>query len=412
MPYSLKRATTWNLLSYLYLLLASFITTPSLIRALGLPNFAHYLLTLSIITLVSVFDLGLPRALIQRFTRYPKKKESLLAVARTLTLAITIPVALVTAVAASYLGLPGPRLIPIFLLVLLGSLTSLYQSVPESEGSFGYVAGRALLIGTGNTFGALYLALHGYGLNEILYLLVLLTAIILLFFLFYSKKFKFLSLFFYHRELARSLLSFGLPNQGGKLVGQLEAQYAKFIFVGNPLSLSAYGLASNLLNKLVGSVAQLGSAFYPLSAASAGTRPLKILYYRLQAGLLLLGGLGIWLYAEYGFAFLNWWLQDPSLVAVIYPLLKIGSLSGALLLLTSLASAVMDSHGSPLTTSLFGFSALIIEVGFALALLSTHGVLAPMLGQLISLIILVPPFLYATGKKLSSAGISAPKIHA
>jgi hypothetical protein len=190
-----------------------------------------------------------------------------------------------------------------------------------------------------------------------------------------------------------------MPNQGGKLVGQVQAQYAKFLFVASPLALSSYGIATNLTTKLVGGVSQLAAAFYPRAAHSVGQARLRLLYYRLQGGMLLLGLLGIWLYHQFGYGLLTWWLNEPRLVAMIHPLLTLASYSAALLMFTPLASAIMDSHGAPGKTALFGLTAFLIELVLALILLPAHGAQAPVIGQLIALIILVPIFLITVEKK-------------
>ncbi len=399
MHYSLTRATSWNLLSFLYLILASLLTTPALIRALGVTSFAHYLLAIGLTTLLSSIDLGIPRALIRELS--PKdKKGSVLATATWLTLICAAGLSLIALISSHLLRLPTSFFLPIMLLTILGSLLSLYQSVPESRGSFGWVGLRALLVGTTNTFGAVLLAQAGFGLGSILYALIIASVITLLLFLIYTHRlFGQIPVLPYDAGHAQSLLTFGLPNQGGKIVGQLQAQYAKFLFVGSPLALTGYGVASNLVAKLVGGVTQLASAFYPRATQSVGEARLRKLYYRLQACMLFLGILGVWLYAQFGYGLLSWWLAEQKLVALMHPLLVLSSYSAALLMLTPLASAIMDSHGAPGTTSLFGLSAFLIELVLALILLPTYGAQAPVIGQLIALIILVPIFLYATEKK-------------
>jgi len=65
MRYSLKRATLWNLIGYIYLIIASFVATPILLHSLGLAQFSSYSLIIGTLMLVSACNLGLPQAVVR-----------------------------------------------------------------------------------------------------------------------------------------------------------------------------------------------------------------------------------------------------------------------------------------------------------------------------------------------------------
>jgi O-antigen/teichoic acid export membrane protein len=160
----------------------------------------------------------------------------------------------------------------------------------------------------------------------------------------------------------------------------------------------------------VGGVAQVASAFYPASARSGVNPSIRRIYLRIQLGLFALGLLAIGAYSLIGYSFLIWWLKDPELVGTIHSFILVYRYYGLLLLITPLASTVLDSTGHPGTTSLFGTIAFAIELIFALLLLPHYGLLAPAYAGIISLGIMVPMFLIFTGKILSRGGSSARSV--
>jgi O-antigen/teichoic acid export membrane protein len=71
MYYSLTRATSWNVVGYLYLIIASLIATPILVHSLGLSQFAQYSLIIATLGLVSTFNLGHPASRCRPKRPYP-----------------------------------------------------------------------------------------------------------------------------------------------------------------------------------------------------------------------------------------------------------------------------------------------------------------------------------------------------
>ena len=166
-------------------------------------------------------------------------------------------------------------------------------------------------------------------------------------------------------------------------------------------------IAQGLVQKLVGGVGQIATAFYPGSARSGVSSSVKSIYMRIQVGLFLLGIFSIILYQYYGLPFLTWWLKDLALVDVIHSFILVYRYYGLLLLLTPMASTVLDSLGYPGTTSLFGTLAFIIELIIAITLYPHFGLLAPAYAGITSLGIMTPVLLVFTGRILSRDGTVA-----
>jgi len=391
MSYSLRRATGWNLTGYLYLLLASFATTPTLIHALGLPAYGQYALALALAGLISTLDLGLPRAIVYFLSQSnltPRKRQEILNSSLfafgLLGFIFFLPVTIYHSFA---LGL----------FIWLTFLLSHFLSLPESRGDFARVNLRNFLVGTANTLGAMLVALEGFGVTGILYLLsasTLLT-IILVFVPAYPIP---------TRPVLRALISYGVKSWLGKLVGSVQGQYAKFLLASSPIALASYTLGSSLISRLVGGVTQLSSALFPYSVNARGQNSFRPLYLRLQLALFCLGLFAIVLYQAFGLTFLNWWLGDHVLAASVHSFLKIYRFYALLLLITPLASTVLDSLGKPLITSLLGAVALGLEITFAWVYLPQLGLLSPAYGALLSLVIMVPVLLTYTGKILRQTG--------
>lgn len=406
MHYSLTRATLWNLAGYLYLIVASLIATPVLIRHLGLALFGQYGLVIATLALVSSLDLGLSQAVTRALARNHSspKRQTIWATSSLLFVLTGVLAGLASVLIAYYLHLRYTTLPLIFALALINSLVAHYLTLPHAEGHFGYFNSKTFIVGTGNTLLAAYLAGRGQGIATILSFQLLTYLITLLPLVHFSLK------YFPRpwqgrpsRIIIRSLLSFGLKNQAGKLVGQLQSQYGKYLLAAlSPLSLSAYIVAQGLVQKLVGGVVQVATAFYPASARSHINSAIRSIYYRLQISLFALGCLAIVVYSYFGYSFLLWWLQDSGLVSTIHPFLLTYRYYGLLLFLTPLTSSLLDSAGKPGITSLFGTLAFIIEIIIAYTLLPHFGILAIAYAGIISLTLMLPPFLYFAHRQTTS----------
>lgn len=407
MHYSLTRATIWNLAGYLYLLLASLISTPILVRGLGVAEFARYGLIIATLALVSSLNFGLPQAVVRSLSLFHDQKsarESVWATSSILFIATGTISSIISVVCLHFVGVV-PALYPLIIaLVMTSFLVAHYQTLPHAQGHFGYYNTKTFVVGTANTYLTAFLAFQGYGIPQILltqlgaYLLTLLTLV------YFSLKY-FPRPYLLRPSLSqtKSLLGFGIKNQIGTFIGQIQAQYAKFLLATlNPLTLSAYLIASGLIQKVAGGVVQLASALYP--ASSRGTlSPHFIKSYRLiQLGLFGLGILGVLIFQFWGSAFLTWWLDSPELVQLVHSVLQIFVIYLLVLVLTPLPSAILDGRGRPELTSFFAVITVAIEITLALILLPSYGLLAPAYAALIAVSLTTPLLLLVTSRMLQS----------
>jgi O-antigen/teichoic acid export membrane protein len=401
MHYSLARATTWNIAGYLYLIIASLISTPILIHSLGVAQFAQYGLIIATLVLVSSFDLGLPQAVVRSLAREYKsfpKRQTIWATSSILFTATGVLSAIVATTIIARFNHTPELLLTTFALALMTSLVGHYSTLPQAEGHFGYFNAKTFIVGTGNTLLAAYFAYSGYGILTILVSQLTCYFLSLLVLAYFSLK-------FFPRPMegrpsmavAKSLMSFGVKNQVGKVVGQIQAQYAKYLLSSvSPLSLSAYLISTGLVQKLSGGIAQLATAIYPASARKSNVSSLRGLYYRLQAGLFSLGIVGVGVYHLIGLPFLTWWLRAPELVSIVDSVMRVLVWYFAILVTTPLASSILDSQGRPEITSFFAFVTTTIEIVLALLMFSTYGLFAPVYASLIAILVTTPFLLYTT----------------
>lgn len=403
MHYSLARATTWNIAGYLYLIVASLISTPILVHSLGVTQFAQYGLIIATLVLVSSFDLGLPQAVVRALAREYKsfaKRQTIWATSSILfTLTGLLSGVVATTIISRFNHTPE-LLLTTFALALMTSVVGHYSTLPQAEGHFGYFNAKTFIVGTGNTLLAAYFAYSGYGILTILVSQLACYFLSLLVLAYFSLK------FFPRpmdgrpsRTVATSLVSFGIKNQVGKVAGQIQAQYSKYLLSSvSPLSLSSYLIATGLVQKLSGGIAQLATAIYPASARKSNISSLRGLYYRLQIGLFALGVLGVGIYHVIGLPFLTWWLHAPELVSLVDQVMQVLIWYFAILVTTPLASSILDSQGRPEITSFFAFVTTAIEITLALLMFTTYGLFAPVYASLIAIILTTPFLLYATDR--------------
>lgn len=392
MRYSLSRATLYNLSSYFYLLLATLATTPSLIRSLTLPAFGRYVLALGILSLLTSLDLGLSRSVVFHLARARTKltRTRLLSASLFLHLILGLVFGIIACFWFS---------LPLGLLVFLTYLLAHFQTEPESLGAFGLINFRAFVIGTCNTAGALLLATLGYGLSPILHLLSFATLLTLVLFYSFSSRSP---LRFPRWQDSVLLLRYGLRVQFGKFVNALGAQYPKFLLSANPLSLTVYSLASSLVSKGVAVVSQLAIATFPATSRNLHNPRLVTLYRRSQLGLVVLALLAYVAYEYLGLSLLTWWLAEPSLAAMVDAFLRTYRYYGLLLLLTPLASTVLDSANRPGLSSLYAALALLVELVIVLCTYRSLGIMSFAFGPTLSLLLFTPVLLLTAQRILRS----------
>lgn len=403
MHYSLSRAFTWNLAGYLYLIVASFISVPIIFNSLGMIGFGHYALVIATITLASSIDLGLSAAVVRSLSQDHDEHYRVWATSHWLFVGTGLVAAAIAALIVSSFESPVFILPLVFVHTLLGHVLSHYLTLPQARGHFHIFNLRPFVIGTANTIVSAYLASLGFGIDILILTQLLATLGLIIFLRLYTRRhFGTLPIMSASRTHSHDLLGFGIKNQVGKLVGQIGAQYAKFLLAAlSPLAVSAYTIGQGIVLKLAGGLTQLSTALYPDSTRRARTRALRSLYHRLQLSLLGLSLLGLAIYYLFGLPFLTWWLKDQELAGAVRGILNYLALYLAVLVLTPLPSVILDSHGKPGTTSLFTTLTIGLEIALALLFFPQHGYLAPAYAAIISVIVTTPALLIVTERTLT-----------
>lgn len=407
MHYSLTRATIWNLAGYIYLIVASLISIPILVQSLGVGVFGQYSLIVATLAIVSSFNLGLPQSVVRALSRDHLDQSARQAIWATSgrLFALTGVIGATVATLISYYLHVRYQILPlVFALGTINSVVAHYLTLPHAEGHFGYFNAKTFLVGTANTLLAAYLAYSGQGVLQILTAQLVCYLVSLFILAYFSLKY-FPRPWEYRPSLsvARSLIAFGLKSQVGTLVGQVQAQYGKYLLaLSSPLNLSAYVVATGLVQKAAGGVVQIATALYPSSARGTLSPQFRTTYHLLQLGLGITGVIGVVFYRLFGLSLLSWWLDNPGLVAPVHTVLNILVIYLAILILTPLPSAVLDGRGRPELTSLFATLTTIIEIVAAVIMFPHYGYLAPAYAGLIAVSLTTPALLIITARVLQS----------
>lgn len=390
MSYSLKRSAVLNLTSYIYLFIASLATTPTLIRYLGLTDFGTYVLSLGILALVTSVDLGLSRSVVYHLAQ----SKNIILTKQILSTSLLLHATLGTIFALITLSWFSPHL---SFLIFSIFILSHYQAYHESQGNFGMVNLRAFVIGTTNTVVAALLAYLGYSVLGILISLSASTLFTILVMALYTPA---SSAQYLSRPVAKKILNYGLKLQIGKLVNSLQAQYPKLLFASNAVALTVLSLSSSLIAKAAGAVSQLAIAIFPYSINSKDKGKLRCYYAYAQLSLFALGIIAIYLYSYFGYNVLYWWLGDLELASTLHTFLLTYRYYGLLLVLTPLASTMLDSRNMAGRSSLYALLALVIELAVVSLTYSGYGVMSIAYGSVSSLLVMVPILLITTQKNV------------
>jgi O-antigen/teichoic acid export membrane protein len=108
-------------------------------------------------------------------------------------------------------------------------------------------------------------------------------------------------------------------------------------------------------------------------------------------------------YQLVGYPFLSWWLRSGELVQLVDSLMQILVWYLAILMLTPLASAILDGKGHPEITSFFAFLTTVIEICLAIIFFPRLGLLAPAYAALIAVAVTTPALLYTTHRMVKSS---------
>ena len=429
---TLFKNTFFNLTGYIYLLLASFFSISIMLSSLGKDLFGIYIFLAGLIPLAPVFDLGISIALLRDLAG-DKDHDS---PAKTWQPGLFIffvqatIIALVSFFVISYLF----RSLPLFailasnsylqisfilaLTVFVNHINNAYLSLPQAMQRFDIYNSKSYLVGTANTLITAWLTTKTTNLSTIFAVQLLFHVVTFIYIYIYVRKIfrdKALQPKLYP-EKQKKLINFGLKNFIGTLAGQVEAQISKFFlgFLSTAQSITAFNIPQNLVMKSAGLVSQVSQAFFPLSAnllSKEKILKLKKLYMSLQFLIFFAGLLAVYLVNTYGYQFLSWWLNDPQIVTLAFPVLQVLSFYFVLLSLTPLPTALLQGLGLPQIPSFFAVLTTALEAVLMWILIPRFHELGAAYAYLITIAITSPAFLIYTSvvfkkqlKKILSPG--------
>ena len=405
--------TSLNLISYIYLSIASIISIPIIIHSLGVQAFGLYTVITSVTPILSAFDFGISLAVI-RYLALPDidEEEKTKAWQTSFYFFAILGLALVFIVMAIFYlyifkiplidSIIGPRKLLIMLVVsftmLVNHLNSHFLTLPQARHRFDIFSINAFVSGTFNTLLTAVVAIIKPDLLLIFttqLIGVSITATVLYFYA--NTQFKKRNFPKFSLSVFLKLIGFGLRSFAGKVLSSIEANAMNFIIVAyaSLQAVTYFSLSQSLVIKAAGGISMLTLSLFPLSTSLLTKEKfpqLKKLVIWLQVAVMLgtLAGLAIIFF--FGKALLLLWLDDPSLVNQVYPLLQILSVQLFFTAMTPMPTAVLESMNRPGTTSFFAFLTVLMDLLFLFVFLPRFGITGAAHALSLSAMISVPLF--------------------
>ena len=413
---TLIKNTSLNLIGYVYLTIAAFISIPILLRNFGQELYGVYLLFSGIIPLMVAIDFGLSQAT-TRYLSLPKnsdKKRSVIwQTSFTLFFLVGLLIAAISFISfyffasksSVFSSLPSFQFLPlsiaISLILLFNHLNISIMTLIQSNQRFDIYNLRVLIVGTGNTLLTAFISTFTTNLVTIFFFLFSCHFIIFLIFLRYAcRHFSFsLPKFILDKVYFKKLFSFGLRQFIGNLASQINIQVSKYI-LGLSLAVKivpVFSIPQNVMVKGTGVVSQLTLAFFPLSASLVTKEKIKKLsrlVVGLQFSILFIGILQVLFIYTLGDDVLHLWLNNPNFVIQAYPILKVLSWYFLLTTITPIPTSVLDSINLPQVPSFFAVLTAILTLGSMLYLVPSFGALGAAYAYVFASAITVPLFLF------------------
>ena len=424
---TLIKNSSYNLVSYAYLAIASLISIPIILNSLGGELYGSYILFNGIVLVAATFDLGLSQATIRwlslpkinQITRVNTWKTSLfffyiLAVILSLFTFILLRFFLINHSAFTPINSDQYILATVVAsgIVLINHLNIAFLTIPQAHQRFDIYNTRTIIVGTANTLITAWLSTKTDNIAVLLGLQLIfhLSAFITL--LGYSRHQLGANPLIpkLHKQLSRELLGFGGKNFVTNIANQIRVQFSNFILGGliGPVAVTAFSIPQNLIIKAAGAISQVTLAFFPLSTSLTSPErfpKLKRLIIQLQIIIFLLGIIQVFVVYQFGYQILNLWLNNPEIVAQAYPVLKILSWFFLLTILTPIPTAVFESLNKPQISAITASLNTILTISLIYILTSryhyTDPSLMPAYANLISSLVLVPALLIALAKSLA-----------
>jgi O-antigen/teichoic acid export membrane protein len=411
----------FNLFGTVWPILLGLITTPYIVKGLGLEPYGVLVLVSAVLGYVLLLDLGLNNSLAKYVAQYR-------AVEDFTTMRTYIGIALIFYVV---IGIVGSSIICGLAYPLVGLLKITPDLRPAAQfafyiGAVGFSANlicgvfRAVLIGfqrydltnltnvsmgTVQSIGTVALLWRGLWLKEVVLFQLAVSLVKLGLYVFFSYRLTSGSLFrlAFDRQIAKNLMSFGLMTFINRVSGLLQFQFDRTYmgFVLGGASITYYTIPDNLGRQMHGLPASLTSASFPLASELDSTKQVQTLRHLYLRGLKWAVALASSMTAvlvALSFKVLYYWM-GPEFAKVSADALRLLLVSYGVLAFTAIPSYMVDGVGLPRYNALFAsFSAAINVIGCIL-LIPRWSILGAAMANALAVII-VPIYLAFVERKI------------
>jgi len=420
----------WNLVAQLWLLGLAVVTTPYVVRELGVEAYGLYAVAFALVGWFAVLDLGLGVATVKYIAEEhgrgsTEAVQRIVGTAVTLYLAVGLLGASMLGVAASVvskrvLNLSGSSAdvaVDALQLAALGFLVTTpvaaFTAVPTALQRLDLVNRRAIVFGSGSLLGTVAVLAAGYGVVEVIGAAMVVNAVAAVSFARVSRRLlPRVSLRpRFHRATARRLVGFGTL----KFVGQASTQavyHVDKLIVGALLGIAAvafYAIPVLVAQRLVSLVASVATAFLPAASdlhGRADTVRFQELYLRASKLVALLVFPSAALLALFAEPVLRLWVGEEFARQSAWPL-RLLVAGYALNALTTLPALAADSVGRPRVTAAFSVGSAAGSVALSFALIPPFGLVGASSAILVTSVILLPPFLFYVHRRILGLGVRA-----
>lgn len=423
----IARNVGYNFAAQTWLLVLAIVTTPIIVRELGVEMFGLYALMASVIGYFALLDFGLGLATVKFVSEHHGRADAA-AVQRIASNSVGAFLALGTAGAAVIVVLAphvvgwldvSPELADVARTSLyvagLAFLTTMavaaFASFPNALERMDLTNRRAIVFGTATSAGTVVLLLLGYGLLEIVVLSVVVTALAAVSLAAVTRRL--LPDVSFRPRFDRATLSllgrFGALKFANQVATHTVYHLDKFL-VAALVSVTAaayYAIPVLIAQRLAALVGNVSSAFLPAASALHGegdTTRFDELYFRatkaVATAVLPIASL-VFFFAE---PILELWLNDAFAANATLPLqiLIVGYAANAL---TTIPAVAADSRGRPGVTTAFSLGSALVNVAFSLLLIPPFGIVGASCAILLNSALVLPPFLWYVHRRVLHVGI-------
>jgi O-antigen/teichoic acid export membrane protein len=418
-----------NFVSQLWFAVLSVVTTPYIVRTLGVDTYGLYVIVSTVLGYFSFLDLGLGAAVTKYVAEYHAAGDGR-AVNRVLQSALgaylvlggagAIVIAATTTLLVDHVLNVDPTDVGVahvaFYIAALGFLVNLpaqtFSVVPGALQRFDVVVLRTIVFGTASVVGTVGVLALGYGLREVLLVNLAITVATAVSFYLKTRALLPEASFWprLHRPELRMLMGFGLLKASQRISTLLVFQLDRLV-VGAfaPIAAVAYYVVPlSLTQRILKLAGNVGVAVFPAASALSGqddTRRIEELYLRAMKLTVLIALPTSSMMFIYSHEIMRYWLS-PLFEAKSSLVLMVLSIANLLFAFTTVPAVTLDATGRIRVATLFGFSAAATNLVFVFVLVPTIGFQGAAWAVLANAAIQVPLLLSYVHAKVVSPTLS------